>query len=90
MKDLQQAAKNLAEGSADNPLDTSRMFGELKQHGLYLNHIQEGIQHAVDERMKSERFKTELITNVSHDILLSTMWIYWKKKQLKMNMQRNI
>lgn len=68
MKDLQQAAKNLAEGSADNPLDTSRMFGELKQHGLYLNHIQEGIQHAVDERMKSERFKTELITNVSHDI----------------------
>lgn len=68
MKELQQAAKNLAEGSAESPLDTSRMFGELKQHGLYLNHIQEGIQHAVDERMKSERFKTELITNVSHDI----------------------
>ena len=37
-------------------------------HAEDLNNIAEGISRAVDERMKSERFKTELITNVSHDI----------------------
>lgn len=33
-----------------------------------LNHIREGISAAVEEQMKSERFRNELITNVSHDI----------------------
>lgn len=68
MRALQQAAKRIAEGNAQEKLDVSHMFWELKQHGVHLNHIQDGIQSAVDERMKSERFKTELITNVSHDI----------------------
>ena len=44
------------------------MFGKFKEHGENLNHINEGVQLAVDDRMKSERMKTELITNVSHDI----------------------
>ena len=30
--------------------------------------MQQGIQQAVEEKMKSERLKTQLITNVSHDI----------------------
>lgn len=30
--------------------------------------MQQGVQRAVDERLRSERMKTELITNVSHDI----------------------
>ena len=33
-----------------------------------LNKIGTGLDHAVKERIKSERFRTELITNVSHDI----------------------
>ena len=37
-------------------------------HGEALNHIGEGLSLAVDDRMKSERMKTELITNVSHDL----------------------
>ena len=44
------------------------MFWEFKKHGENLNNISLGMSRAVDERMKSERFKTELITNVSHDI----------------------
>lgn len=44
------------------------MFWDFKKHGENLNRIGEGIARAVDERTKSERFKTELITNVSHDI----------------------
>ena len=33
-----------------------------------LNKIQEGISKAVEEKIKSERMKVELITNVSHDL----------------------
>ena len=44
------------------------MFWEFKKHGENLNSISVGMAHAVDEKIKSERLKAELITNVSHDI----------------------
>ena len=44
------------------------MFEKFKEHGENLNHINEGVQLAEVDRMISERMKTELITNVSHDI----------------------
>lgn len=68
MKKLKQAGEKLAAGEMDSRIDTSKMFWDLKQHGENLNNIREGIHQAVAEQMKSERFKTELITNVSHDI----------------------
>ena len=40
----------------------------LKSSVKYLNDISNGFENAVQERMKSERMKAELITNVSHDI----------------------
>ena len=40
----------------------------LREHGEDLNRIGEGVNKAVEERLKSERLRTELITNVSHDI----------------------
>ena len=49
-------------------VDTSRMFGAMKEHGENLNSIGEGITKAVAEKMRSEHLKTELITNVSHDL----------------------
>ena len=42
--------------------------GELGRIAGSINNIFKGINAAVEERLKSERFKTELITNVSHDI----------------------
>lgn len=68
LKKLQKAGMKLAAGDMDYQIDTEKMFWEFKQHGENLNHIAEGMNHAVSERMKSERLKTELITNVSHDI----------------------
>lgn len=68
MRKLQQEAEKIAAGDLENRVDTSRMFWEFKQHGENLNKMREGIGNAVEQRMKSERFKTELITNVSHDI----------------------
>lgn len=68
MRTLQEGAKRIASGDLFHPIDTSRMLWEFKKHGDYLNNVSESIQLAVNEQMKSERFKTELITNVSHDI----------------------
>ena len=44
------------------------MLQSFREHGDDLNAISEGMIHAVDQKMRSERMKTELITNVSHDI----------------------
>ena len=41
---------------------------QLTQAGKDLNAIQDGIENAIEDRMKSERLKVELITNVSHDL----------------------
>jgi signal transduction histidine kinase len=49
-------------------VDTARLHGAPKQIGDSLNHIGDAISVAVEDRMKSERFRTELITNVSHDL----------------------
>lgn len=65
---LQDGGRMIAEGDLQHKIDTTKMFWEFKKHADNLNRIGEGMSHAVDERMKSERFKTELITNVSHDI----------------------
>lgn len=68
LKKLQKAGEKLAAGDMDYQVDTEKLFWEFKQHGEDLNHIAEGMNLAVSEKMKSERLKTELITNVSHDI----------------------
>lgn len=65
---LQKAGKALAEGNLSYHIDTSKMILGYKEHGDYLNSIGEGMAKAVAERMKSEHLKTELISNVSHDL----------------------
>lgn len=67
-KKLQAGSRALAEGDLSYKLDTSKMLFSFKEHGENLNRIGEGISKAVAERMKSEHLKTELITNVSHDL----------------------
>lgn len=65
---LKKAGQALAEGQLDAKVDTRMMLWDFKRHGENLNAIGEGMNRAVDQRMRSERLKTELITNVSHDI----------------------
>lgn len=65
------ATRRLADGSIDStqpPVDTSGMVGELRELGENINRVSDGMNAAVEARMRSERFKTELITNVSHDL----------------------
>ena len=68
LKALQTAAQKLAAGDLNYTVDTEKMYPVLKEHGDNLNAVSIGMNRAVNERMKSERFKTELITNVSHDL----------------------
>ncbi len=68
LSQLKQAGKALAEGNFEQNVDTSTLHGELREHGENLNSLGQGLSIAVDQRMRSERMKTELITNVSHDI----------------------
>ena len=68
MRRLQEGAKLLAQGKLDYRVETEKLWGPFRAHGEDLNNLRQGIQHAVEEQMKSERMKTELITNVSHDI----------------------
>ena len=65
---LLKASRKLADGEENYRVDTSRMFGAFREHGEYLNSLGLGISKAVEARTRSERMKTELISNVSHDL----------------------
>ena len=41
---------------------------ELEELGENINHLKQGMEKAVNESIKAERLKTDLITNVSHDL----------------------
>ena len=69
LKLLQKEGQAIADGQTDykgKPIP--RWLPALKKHEENLQSIQSGIQKAVDEQTRAERMKTELITNVSHDI----------------------
>lgn len=55
-------------GKLDHQIDTARMYPDLAGHARQLNDLGQAIGSAVEERIQSERFKAELITNVSHDL----------------------
>ncbi|MBP0969864.1 MAG: sensor histidine kinase, partial [Oscillospiraceae bacterium] len=68
LKKLYAGGQALARGDLAHYTDTKGMFWDLKRHGEDLNSIASGMAIAVEDRLKSERMKAELITNVSHDI----------------------
>ena len=65
---LRAGAKELGAGNLSCSIDTRFMRGEALEHANDLMNIREGLNRAVAQRMQSERFQSELITNVSHDI----------------------
>lgn len=65
---LQKGSEALATGNLAYQLDTSHMMLGFKQHGENLKQIAQGMNTAVEQRIKSEHLKMELITNVSHDL----------------------
>lgn len=65
---IMKGIKKIVGGDLDHVIDTSKLDGYNKGLGETLNTIGEGLYHAIEDSMKSERLKADLITNVSHDI----------------------
>lgn len=68
LRTLQKGGEKLARGDFSSPIDTRYLLWDFKRYGQELNDVQGGLEQAVQEQMKAEHLKTELITNVSHDI----------------------
>lgn len=68
LSSIANALKNIYEGKENVKIDCTNFERDLKQIAEYINAISSGLTKAVEESLKSERMKTELITNVSHDI----------------------
>ena len=66
-KKLQDGARRMAAGDMA-PVPEKFLFPDERKHAQNLNSIGQGARLAAERQLKSERMKTELITNVSHDL----------------------
>lgn len=65
---IKEGIKRIAGGEIHYKIETDKLIGDQKEIAESINRIGEGLDAAVEKSMKSERLKTDLITNVSHDI----------------------
>ena len=65
---LLQGAKRMASGELNRGVDSKYMVFSYKEFADSLNGLGDAAKIAAQKQLKSERMKTELITNVSHDI----------------------
>ena len=65
---LFKGVRHMAQGNLDHQIDIRFLFGCFKDFALHLNSLADAAKQAAEKQMRSERMKTELITNVSHDI----------------------
>ena len=66
--DIVEGIKRIREGEVDYKLEAESLHGANREMADAVNNIGEGIRKAVKTSMKDEQMKTDLITNVSHDI----------------------
>ena len=64
---IADAIRSMDSGSGEL-LELEGFEGQEASLAQTINHVNEGLQKALEDRVKSERMKAELITNVSHDI----------------------
>ena len=65
---IEEKLKEMYEGNNNDTLERKEFLPEFYQSVDYINDISNGFERSIQDRIKSERLKTELITNVSHDI----------------------
>lgn len=65
---IEKHLKDMYKGNNSKKLDEKEFTKNFKDVARYINDISRGYENAIEEGIKSERLKTELITNVSHDI----------------------
>ena len=65
---LLDATKRMRGGDLEIKVDDKLMLGAFRDFAVELNGLSDVVQVAAQKQMRSERMRTELITNVSHDI----------------------
>ena len=65
---IRKGIQEIASGNVGYQIPLEKMHGESREMAELVNGIGDGLNNAVSAAMKSERLKTDLITNVSHDI----------------------
>lgn len=65
---IKKGVEAIAGGQVDYQIPMDGLKGDLLEVAAVVNMIGDGLDKAVEESMKNERLKTDLITNVSHDI----------------------
>ena len=65
---IKMGLEKMAAGDIEYQIPLSNLDKDQLEMVKRINNIGEGLHHAVEESVKSERLKTDLITNVSHDI----------------------
>ena len=65
---IKTGIEKIAGGEVDYQIPVNGLMAEQKEIAEKVNSIGEGLEAALAKSMKSERLKTDLITNVSHDI----------------------
>ena len=65
---LLKGIETMSRGNLNYQINTKYLYGTFRDFAVQLNSLAGAAQVAAERQMKSERMKTELITNVSHDI----------------------
>lgn len=65
---IHSAVKEIAAGALDTKLNVDDFRGQEYEIAEAVNNIRAGLSEAVNESIRNERMKADLITNVSHDI----------------------
>ncbi|MGN0402699.1 MAG: sensor histidine kinase [Acetatifactor sp.] len=66
--EIVRSIEKIHDGEVEYKIDAGSLHGSNKELADAVNNIGEGIRKAVKTSMKDEQMKTDLITNVSHDI----------------------
>lgn len=67
-KQILDGIRKISEGDLNYQIPMEKLSGDSLLMAEAVNHIGEGLSTAVEQSVKDERLKTDLITNVSHDI----------------------
>ena len=88
-KNMLNFTEQLSHGHFDTEIeDDLGIFNSMRDR---LNNLKTGFEAAVKEETKSQNMKTELITNVSHDLhVLRTMLFYLRIHKLMKQQEQNI
>ena len=68
LNEMYKCGRAVSEGDMSCAVDTRFMPSQFREHAENMRSLSNAVNNAVEQRMVSERMKTELITNVSHDL----------------------